>query len=93
VIVSARQKPVDQLPDWALCCEIVRQAHIVAAREGRILRVDTATTFLAEAECCHCHVITQNVKYIDQVDGPGGMVIAIDLHDLDEGESVGVQIG
>jgi hypothetical protein len=87
LIVSARQKPVEQLPEWALCCDYTRKAHAAEEQLRRIVKVEAGSTFMAEVECHHCHRITQNVKYTRTVGDGRQTAIAVDLHDFDEGES------
>jgi hypothetical protein len=88
MIVGARQKPVDQLPEWALCCEATRQLHVEEEALGSIVRIDTSTIFVAEAECKHCHRIIRNLKYVPVIGTFGARVIAVDLHDFDEGQTL-----
>ena len=86
MIVNARQKPVEQLPEWALCCDATRKIHVSEEELGRVVRVRTGTTFLAEAECMWCHQITPERAYMMEIDRKG-RAIAVDLFDFDEGES------
>jgi hypothetical protein len=88
VIIRARQKRVEQLPEWALCCERARQSHIYEAGIGRIVKVRSGAVFEAEVECRFCHRITQNLKYVPIVAGRKHSCVAVDLFDFDEGECV-----
>lgn len=84
MIILARQKPVEQLPEWALCCETLRQLHVAAAELGRIVHVESGSTFSGELECHNCHRITQNIRYMLTV-GRKKYAIAVDNYDFDEG--------
>ena len=87
MIISGRQKPVEQLPDWALCCEVTRKAHIAEIARRRVVKVEAGANFKAEVECQVCHRITKNVTATLRVDGRREIAILIDLYDFDEGES------
>jgi hypothetical protein len=87
MIVSARQKPVDQLPEWALCCEAMRQEHIAEAELARIVKVEAGSAFSGEATCHLCRRITPNIRFVLTVDRPK-LAIPTDNYEFDEGESV-----
>ncbi len=86
MIIRARQKTVEQLPEWALCCDRARQSHIYEAGLDRIVKVRSEAVFEAEVECRCCHRITQNLKYVPIVGGRKHSCVAVDLFDFDEGE-------
>jgi hypothetical protein len=86
MIVSARQKPVEQLPEWALCCEAMRQEHMTEEKLGCIVKVESESVFSGEAECHHCHRITPNIRVLLSTSRPR-LAIPVDNYDFDEGES------
>jgi hypothetical protein len=43
MIIRAQQKPIERLPEWALCCDKTREAHTIEAEIGRIVRVRSGT--------------------------------------------------
>jgi hypothetical protein len=86
MIVSARQKPVEQLPEWALCCEAMRQEHSSEEQLSLVVKVDAGSTFSGEAECHHCRRITPNIRCVLSVDRPR-LALPVDNYDFDEGES------
>lgn len=81
--MSARQKPVEQLPEWALCCEAMRQEHIAHDKLGGIVKVETGS-ISGEARCHLCGRITQNIRFVLTVDRPR-LAIPVDNYDFDEG--------
>jgi hypothetical protein len=87
MIVSARQKPVEQLPEWALCCEAARKVHAAEAESGCVVRVEAGSSYLVNTVCCYCHRIEKDVRACRIVDGLEERSIAIELADFDEGES------
>jgi hypothetical protein len=83
MIVRARQKPVDQLPEWALCCEASRQSHVLSA--DLIFMAISDRAFKGELECQWCHRITKDLKFVRAVGQRKNLCIEIDLYDFDEG--------
>lgn len=79
--LRARQKPFEQLPEWALCCEAMRAVYL---KQGEIEVTAFLEPFVAEVECCFCHKITDNVKYMPQADWKHG-AIPVDCFEFDEG--------
>lgn len=84
MIIRAKQKPIEQLPGWALCCEATRTAHAKEDNIGRIVKVNSKSVFVGESECGVCHHITKDIRFA-HVAGESYAVIAIELFDLDEG--------
>jgi hypothetical protein len=86
LIVSARQKPVARLPEWALCCEAMRQEHIAEDVLGRIVKVEASAVGSGDAKCHLCGRITPNIRFVLTIDPPK-LAIPVDNYDFDEGES------
>lgn len=86
MIVRARQKPIDQLPAWALCCDAIREVY---RSQGGSLEVEVIPeAFVAEVECRFCHKTTENVQYMRVVTSPGAAeqgAIPVECFEFDEG--------
>jgi hypothetical protein len=84
MIIKARLKPLDQLPDSLLCCQGQRQSW--ASHANDIIEVDTSVVLLSsdKATCMFCGKLAPQVKAFRVVNGPEG-VAGIPYFDLDEG--------
>lgn len=88
-IVRARQKALEDLPEWKFCCEAVRK---IVEKQGQLLvQVDTRTLMVADSLCVHCGNVQKDVKTMKTTkrysNGNGRFfnVIAVDCFDFDEG--------
>jgi len=89
--VRARQKPLEQLPEWALCCAEIREIYAAQGIAGLEVEV-IPEAFMAEVECRFCHRIIQNVKYMRIVRRKSKLparfkhsAIPVDCFEFDEG--------
>jgi hypothetical protein len=87
ITVMARQKPLSELPAWALCCEQIREIY---REQGDFLIVEVipAKVFTAEVECRFCHAIIRDVRYMraTKIGGPfHSSAIPVECFDFDEG--------
>jgi hypothetical protein len=82
--VRARLRPIGELPEWAICCDSIRQLH--EAQQGEELKAILGTEYVAEVECRFCHRITSGVKYINATSASQfGTAIAVECYEFDEG--------
>jgi hypothetical protein len=94
VKVKARLKTLDEMPEWARCCDA--QQRIIADKAGIILVVDTKNTFIANnVTCPQCRsVARENVKYITVTDWPecvplmGSPTVPMEFFEFDEGQTI-----
>lgn len=85
--VRARPKPIEELPEGALCCDRIREIH--RGREGLILEVIPEVVWARDAyPCPYCHkmsdVESKHMRAIRHPDGES-VLIRIDCFDFDEG--------
>ena len=68
-VVLARQRPLEDLPEWAVCCETIRQVYERQQQEGLQLEAVPSIWFLAEVKCAYCGRIVRDVKYVRHISG------------------------
>lgn len=78
-LVRARTKPVEQLPEWAVCCESQR---VNMARPDKDFVVNLDSIFENDSICQFCERCEPDVKYVHGIDC---LPLALDWLDLDEG--------
>jgi hypothetical protein len=83
MIIRARQKPLDQLPPWALCCDRTRASH--EARANEVVEVESGKPFVASSTCAFCGTVARDVKYLVTARERNFGCVAIELFDFDEG--------
>lgn len=83
-IIHAKQKPIDQLPPWALCCDVTRRSHAREIEVGTIEKIRSDQMFIGETKCGSCGRVEKNIKFAHVIGGPFD-VVAVELFDLDEG--------
>jgi hypothetical protein len=89
-LVRARQKPIAELPDWALCCDRVREILTITCE----VLVIPNSVYQATGRCMYCGNVSPKVKIIRVAKVLQGEemfqhgmtpVIPIDCLDFDEG--------
>jgi hypothetical protein len=83
-VVLARQKPMAEIPAWALCCEAIREIYRTQDATGLTVEAVPSTAFLGEVECRFCHRIVDDVKYVRQITNRGKGAIPIECFEFDE---------
>ena len=78
--IRAMAKPIDQLPDWAMCCETVRRKY-VSYTEREPLRVLVGSPFSADLWCDDCGHCFTTMCQMEQSGNP----VVLAFFDLDEG--------
>jgi hypothetical protein len=87
--VRARLKAIEEIPDWAKCCE--EHVHAFEAVKDQVLTMLVGSEFVGKSECVHCGRITENLvfAYVEE-SSPEFKKLAIALcsYDIDEGLAV-----
>jgi hypothetical protein len=93
-LVRVQQKPIDQLPEWALCCQPMREAFERQQAEP-IQALVIPTIIIGESHCKSCGRIVSDLGFMEvarELRGgwnpiPAGArrVIAVDCFEFDEG--------
>jgi hypothetical protein len=83
MIFRARLKPIDQIPEWAKCCQTMLDRAATHANE--VIEVNSGV-YLQDAKCEFCHRVIENLRCLRRVDRPD-FAIVLDCYDLDEGEA------
>lgn len=83
-IVRAKQKPIEELPDWAICCDVTRKAVEATNAKGEIWELDLSTLFYARQSCTNCGAATNKVVSVLARDR--SFACALPFVDLDEGD-------
>ena len=82
--MRARLKPIEEIPDWVLCCGR-RRAAIEAESRAVIVEVDPRW-FLVRTKCPYCGLIVPDVRAMQIRESLGaGAMIAVDCYEFDEG--------
>lgn len=81
--VRARQKPMEELPAWALCCEPVREIMRQQQEYEAVAIFPTLTA--VRVECRYCHAASSNILCVltEPLEKHG--MIPVDCFEFDEG--------
>lgn len=80
-LVRARQRSIEDLPDWCKCCpQMIERIEQVQHKEF----IATLPTFPADVRCPYCGRVEEDVLYRDTI-GPIRTVIAVVHYEWDEG--------
>jgi len=82
VIVRARRKPIEEIPEKFICCEKMMGEFVIAQPESRILHVEVPA-YEASWTCVHCGRVDFFQTAITKEGAP--FCIVVDNYDLDEG--------
>jgi hypothetical protein len=66
-LVRARRKPVDQMPEWALCCRAMREAIKASGADPPVCLVDPTYVLFGQCMCWFCGRITPGLRYVKVV--------------------------
>jgi len=82
--VLAKQKPIDLLPEWAICCDVTRAAVAATNAKNEVWLLDLSSRFAATQTCTHCGKRRPNVACLLAMDR--SFACALPFVDLDEGD-------
>lgn len=63
LLVRIRQKPIHEIPAWALCCDAVRAVYERQQSEPLEAMADPKP-FVGSSRCVHCGRVVEPVKFV-----------------------------
>jgi hypothetical protein len=80
--VRAREKPLAEMPEWAICCETVRQSVARRQAHGAFEVVAIFPALLSAQNCQHCGT---RIEHVMAVRTACKLLIPVDCLEFDEG--------